>query len=107
MHGIVITQVGPMVHCHVKANAFVHHMVRKIVATLVAVGHGRMLVETVENILLEKNREAVPGQAPAKGLFLRAVGYSAEYRLPTEMKSQLLGGDKCLVMVEAVLSAQK
>nr|WP_272880542.1 tRNA pseudouridine(38-40) synthase TruA [Candidatus Synchoanobacter obligatus] len=84
-------QKGQLTYCHIEANAFVHHMVRKIMATLVAVGQGKMAIHAVREILQEKNREAVPGQAPAKGLFLRAIGYSNRYVFPDGDGSQLLG----------------
>lgn len=91
IHYITIKQQGNLVFCHIQANAFVHHMVRKIVATLVAIGQERMVVESMGEILNTQNREAVPGQAPAKGLFLKAIGYPDELALPMGIRSQLLG----------------
>lgn len=82
---------GQLIYCHIEANAFVHHMVRKIMATLVAVGSKKLPVQIVEQLLTEKNREAVPGQAPAKGLFLKTIGYADHYAMPTDLGSQLLG----------------
>ena len=84
-------KVGDLVYCHISANAFVHHMVRKIMATLVAVGQKKLDKNQLAKILMEKNREAVPGQAPAKGLFLKAVGYHERYGIPRKINSQLLG----------------
>ena len=72
-------------------NAFVHHMVRKIIATLVAVGSKKLPVQIIKQLLTEKNREQVPGQAPGKGLFLKTIGYDEMYKVPKAVHSQLLG----------------
>ena len=89
---VLIKEVGYMVHFEITANAFVHHMVRKIVATLVKVGEGKMSADEVLFILKNKNRRKVPGQAPAKGLFLRTVAYPDCYGLPLEERNHLIGG---------------
>ena len=47
-----------------------------LVATLVAVGEGKLDQDVILRILVDRNRQKVPGQAPAKGLFLKGIGYS-------------------------------
>ncbi len=91
VHSVHIIKKLNLVYCHIEANAFVHHMVRKIMSTLVAIGQGKIPVSAMHSILMTKNREAVPGQAPPKGLFLKAVGYPECMKLPTGVRSQLLG----------------
>ena len=86
-----IEEKGPYIYCHIEANAFVHHMVRKIMATLVAIGDKRLPVEAIAQLLVEKNRDKVPGQAPAKGLFLKTIGYAEQFGVPTDVGSHLLG----------------
>lgn len=88
---VKIERVGKMIYFHIKANAFLHHMVRKIVATMVKVGEGKLALGDFIRILEEKDRASVPGQAPAKGLFLKQVVYSDTWDIPSKGESQLLG----------------
>lgn len=59
----------------VEANAFLRHMVRILVGTLVEVGLGRFRGEQVQGILRAKDRRVAGRTAPAKGLFLKWVQY--------------------------------
>lgn len=59
----------------ITANAFLHRMVRKIVAALVAVGQNRMDETQLLAAFEAGDRGAMPGQAPAKALFLSDVSY--------------------------------
>ena len=66
----------------IRANAFLHHMVRNIVGTLVYVGKGQRPPEWVKEILLSKNRSnAAPTFGP-EGLYLEKVEYEARWGLP-------------------------
>jgi tRNA pseudouridine38-40 synthase len=66
---------GSFVKITVEANAFLRHMVRNIVGTLVEVGKGRMTVDGVRDILASKDRTKAGPTAPSHGLFLEAVFY--------------------------------
>jgi tRNA pseudouridine38-40 synthase len=59
----------------VRANAFLHQMVRAIVGTLVAVGEGRREPDDVGRILEARHRSGTPQMAPAHGLTLERVIY--------------------------------
>jgi tRNA pseudouridine38-40 synthase len=59
----------------ISANAFLYHMVRRVVFLLVEVGHGRQTIANVENFIKDPQRRMVPGLAPSKGLSLIAVNY--------------------------------
>jgi tRNA pseudouridine38-40 synthase len=59
----------------VEANAFLQHMVRNIIGTLVEVGRGKYEPEYVEEILVIKDRTKAGPTAPAQGLFLYKVTY--------------------------------
>lgn len=82
---------GHYIYCHITANAFVHHMVRKLIATLVAIGQGKLQPKVMAELLAKPCRASVPGQAPAKGLFLKAIGYDEKFGIPSKLGSQLLG----------------
>jgi len=59
----------------IEANAFLRHMVRNIVGTLVEVGKGRIAVKDVSAILNARDRTKAGPTAPAAGLFLEKVFY--------------------------------
>jgi tRNA pseudouridine38-40 synthase len=59
----------------VAADAFLYHMVRNIVGTLVAVGIGRWQPEYVNELLANKNRCAAAQTAPAHGLYFTDALY--------------------------------
>ena len=70
----------PSVHLiiyDVIADGFLRHMVRNIVGTLVDVGLGRRMPESIDAVLATRDRSAAGQTAPARGLFLVAVEYAA------------------------------
>jgi tRNA pseudouridine38-40 synthase len=69
----------------IKANAFLHHMVRNIVGSLAVVGKGAEPPEWINNILLGKDRRDAGMMMPAQGLYLVGV----EYPKPFESVSVL------------------
>jgi len=66
---------GAVISFEIKANRFLHHMVRNIVGTLIEIGRGRFLPEHVEEILRKKDRRIAGPTAPACGLALTDVYY--------------------------------
>ncbi len=84
---IEVTRVGDLVYIDVKANAFLHHMVRNIAGVLMAVGSSRQTVSWVEDVLAKKNRAMAAETAPPYGLYLVDVEYPQEFDIP---KSQML-----------------
>lgn len=79
---INVTRQDQYVIIDIKANAFVHHMVRNIVGTLIDVGAGRKPVEWAAELLALKNRHLAAATAKAAGLYLVAVDYPEKYGLP-------------------------
>lgn len=67
----------------IKANAFVHHMVRNIAGSLIAVGRGEHDPEWIEWLLGAKDRKLAAATAKAEGLYLVQVDYPEEFQLPT------------------------
>jgi tRNA pseudouridine38-40 synthase len=70
-----VTRVGDRVEISVRANAFLHQMVRALVGTLVVVGAGRLEPDAVVSILAARDRSSSPQMAPAHGLTLERVVY--------------------------------
>ncbi|ORT49411.1 tRNA pseudouridine synthase A [Vibrio sp. qd031] len=66
----------------IKANAFVHHMVRNIVGSLITVGRKEQQPEWIKWLLEQRNRTLASATAKAHGLYLVAVDYPQEFDLP-------------------------
>lgn len=75
-----ITRSGDRVEFVVRANAFLHQMVRTLVGTLVAVGDGRTRPADLAAILRARDRARARDPAPAKGLTLERVVYGRRSR---------------------------
>jgi len=79
---IQIERVGERIDFSITANAFLHHMVRNIVGTLVYVGKGKHPPAWVGDVLASRERaRAAPTFGP-EGLYLEAVDYGARWGLP-------------------------
>lgn len=77
-----IVRRGNLVVVTLSANAFLHHMVRNIVGSLLYVGDGRQPVAWIGELLAARDRRvAAPTFAP-DGLYLAAVEYDLAYSLP-------------------------
>ncbi len=66
---------GDYIKITIEANAFLRHMVRNIVGTLVEVGKGKMSVKTFAQVLESRDRTTAGPTAPAKGLFLEKITF--------------------------------
>jgi tRNA pseudouridine38-40 synthase len=72
---LTIRRDGDLVVVGLRANAFLHQMVRIVVGTLVDVGQGRLTAADVRRILAARDRSEAPKAAPARGLTLERVVY--------------------------------
>jgi tRNA pseudouridine38-40 synthase len=59
----------------IRANAFLYHMVRRLVFVQVAVGQGRMEIDDLGDLLQSPGPDPVQGLAPPSGLSLVEVRY--------------------------------
>ena len=66
----------------VEANAFLHHMVRIIVGSLLPIGRGEKPVGWLAEILESRDRRVAGKTADAQGLYLTAVRYDERLCLP-------------------------
>ncbi|WP_366637642.1 tRNA pseudouridine(38-40) synthase TruA [Aquisalimonas sp.] len=73
---------GDFLYLDVSANAFLHHMVRNIAGTLMAVGAGDRDPHWVAEVLAARDRTVGGFTAPAGGLYMVAVDYPAHFDLP-------------------------
>ena len=72
---LTVRAEGERIEIGLRANAFLHQMVRIIVGTLVRVGEGRMPLDEPAVILASHDRARAPKAAPAGGLTLQRVVY--------------------------------
>ena len=77
-----VTRHGKYIVVDIKANAFVHHMVRNIVGSLIIVGRGERETEWIRDLLAVKDRKQAGATAKAEGLYLVDVDYPIEFKLP-------------------------
>ncbi len=70
-----LAQDGEMLVLEIAAWAFLRHMVRIIMGTLIEVGEGKLTPEKVRGILAGRDRQAAGPTAPACGLILWEVQY--------------------------------
>ena len=68
-------QAGGQMRFEVTANAFLYHMVRRLVYGQILVGQGKISIQDWSDAV-QKIRPLPPGLAPPQGLVLVAVGYS-------------------------------
>ncbi len=69
---------GALISIEIEADAFLQHMVRRVAATLVAVGRGRLPVDEFGDIIRARNPHRTAGLAPPNGLCLVAVRYDPQ-----------------------------
>jgi len=77
-----IERVGQFIVIDIKANGFLHHMVRNIVGTLIKIGEGSLSVESPTEFIDNKERALAPPMAKAGGLYLVEVDYPESFELP-------------------------
>lgn len=82
IHYISIRQLSDYVVIEVRANAFLHHMVRNLVGVLGAIAAGEKPVAWAAQVLASRDRTQAGVTAPAAGLYLVDVGYDSAFDLP-------------------------
>jgi len=85
-----VTRRGDYVVFDVRANAFLHHMVRNIVGCLVYVGKGKYPPEWLGDVLAGLDRARAAPTFEAAGLYLAQVEYEARWELPDPPRRTLL-----------------
>jgi len=87
MRNVIHAQVyrrGGFLIFDVKANAFLQHMVRNMMGTLVQIGEGQKDPAWVAELLSLKDRKQAAATALPDGLYLVGVEYPASCGLPSE-----------------------
>ena len=82
MQKISVTRQDDYLILDIKANAFLHHMVRNIMGTLMVIGRGEQPVDWMDEILKGQDRKCAGMTASPAGLYLVNVEYPKEFGLP-------------------------
>lgn len=82
MHSITVRRNGELLVVTLRANAFLHHMVRNIVGSLIQVGCDNRPPEWIAELLAGRNRELAAPTFSPDGLYLARVDYDARWGLP-------------------------
>lgn len=80
-----VSRVGNLVVIEVRANAFLHHMVRNIAGALMDVGSGRQEPGWIAGLLAARNRNLASPTAPPYGLYLVQVEYPEHFGIPRQL----------------------
>jgi tRNA pseudouridine38-40 synthase len=82
---IRVLRSGEVVEVEVQANAFLHHMVRNIVGSLLLVGRGEQPEDWLAGLLAGRDRTLAGPTAPPDGLVFVGPRYPPECGLPAEV----------------------
>jgi len=88
LHAISVQRHDEIIEIHVQANAFLHHMVRNIVGSLLKVGLGEQPEQWIAQLLAQRDRKLAGATAPPQGLVFIGPRYPAIWHLPAEVSSQ-------------------
>jgi tRNA pseudouridine38-40 synthase len=80
---------GEFIELTLTANAFLHHMVRNIVGSLVYVGTGRQPAGWIAELLAARRRALGAPTFSASGLYLAGVDYDPVFGLPSDILDPL------------------
>jgi tRNA pseudouridine38-40 synthase len=86
-----VARSGAVVEIDLRANAFLHHMVRNIAGSLLAVGTGDRPPEWLGEVLASRDRRRAGFTAPSAGLFFMGVEYPRAHELPGHASVQTAG----------------
>ena len=86
IHELEIGRIEDWFVITVRANGFLHHMVRNIAGVLIAVGIGKESIKWVADVLGAKDRTLAGVTAEPDGLYLVNVEYPEHYLIPKPKK---------------------
>ena len=85
-----LTRCGNHIVFEIQANAFLHHMVRNIIGSLVYVGKGKYRPPWVAELLAARDRTRAAPTFDAAGLYLAGIQYEPRWGLPERSRAMLL-----------------
>lgn len=82
IHALEIERTDGIITIDIRANAFLHNMVRIVAGTLMDVGRGEGPPEWVGEVLAARDRTRTGATAPPHGLYFRGPRYAPCFGLP-------------------------
>ncbi len=82
---IVVGRIAEQIHVEIQANAFLHHMVRNIVGSLIRIGRGEHDPAWMAQLLDGRDRNLAAPTAPAAGLTFLHPLYNVQCGLPAKV----------------------
>ncbi|RYE90786.1 MAG: tRNA pseudouridine(38-40) synthase TruA [Oxalobacteraceae bacterium] len=89
MHEVRIERHGDIIVFTLRASAFLHHMVRNIVGSLVYVGLGRQEPDWMHEVLESRSRDVAAPTFMPDGLYFAKIEYDPSWKLPQEAVAPL------------------
>lgn len=86
-----LRRVGELLVFDFAASAFLHHMVRNLVGSLVYIGQGKQPPEWISELLAAGDRQQAAPTFSAAGLYLVRVDYEPRWNLPYQEDAFLPG----------------
>ncbi|NMM27958.1 MAG: tRNA pseudouridine(38-40) synthase TruA [Glaciimonas sp.] len=84
MHAIDIARNGNLIVITLRGNAFLHHMVRNIVGSLIFIGIGKKPSDWLKEVLEGRDRKYAAPTFMPDGLYLAKIEYDQKWGLPQE-----------------------
>jgi len=82
LQSISVERDGETIEITVRANAFLHHMVRNLAGSLILVGVGERSAGWLARVLAARDRTEAGPTAPPQGLYFAGVEYDEQFGLP-------------------------
>ncbi|MGB0132628.1 tRNA pseudouridine(38-40) synthase TruA [Dokdonella sp.] len=87
VRSLQIRRIEDRIEIEIEANAFLHHMVRNIVGSLLPIGRGEKSEDWIAELLAGRDRSLAGPTASASGLCFIAPIYPARFGLPEEVSA--------------------
>ncbi len=82
VQSLSVSRQGDIIAIDIRANAFLHHMVRNIAGSLMSIGCGEQQEDWLHEVLLSKDRRLAAKTAAAAGLYFVQAHYPGQFPLP-------------------------
>ena len=89
IHYVKVSRQNDYVIIDIKANAFLHHMVRNIAGSLITIGLGENPVNWMQQVLAAKDRTKAAATAKPGGLYMIEVDYPQQWAIPKSIPGPL------------------
>ncbi len=85
-----VSRRGDLIYIDIKANAFLHHMVRNITGSLMVIGKQEKSSDWLKQVLQSRDRKLAAMTAPAAGLYFVRAFYGPEFDLQQDERKPVL-----------------